>query len=165
MLTKHPSHSLSLMAQRMKTPVGASSIWVCGGASGLDKRQCTVQLTIFSDGEPRVKPLIIFQGKGKRIAFHEKFRYVRRFHVAFQENAWCDEPTMDMWVRQLWKPACSGNMLLILDVHKAQKKQMPSLTCLTAATQHQCTYLLEQPASFSPLMSRSTNLTSPKWRN
>ena len=50
---------------------------------------------------------------------------------------------MDIWVRQLWKPACSGNMLLILDIH--EEKQVPSLTCLTAATQHQCTYLLEQP--------------------
>lgn len=100
---------------------GASSVWVRGGASGLDKRQCTVQLTIFADGEPRVKRLIIFRGKGKRITFREKVRYDRRVHVAFQENAWCDEPTMDMWVRQLWKPACSGNMLLILDVHKAQK--------------------------------------------
>ena len=30
---------------------GASTVWVRGGASGLDKRQCTVQLTIFADGE------------------------------------------------------------------------------------------------------------------
>ena len=100
---------------------GATTVWVRGGASGLDKRQCTAQLTLFADGEPRVKPLLIFRGKGKRIAFREKLRYDRRVHVAFQENAWCDEPTMDMWVRQLWRPACNGDMLLVLDVHKAQK--------------------------------------------
>ena len=103
---------------------GASTVWVRGGASGLDKRQCTVQLTIFADGESRVKPLIIFWGKGKQITFCEKVHYDQRVHMAFQEKAWCDEPTMDMWIRQLWKPACSGDMLLTLNVHKA-KKQMP----------------------------------------
>ena len=51
---------------------GAQTVWVRGGASGLDKRQCTVQLTIFADGRARVKPLIIFRGKGKRITFLEK---------------------------------------------------------------------------------------------
>ena len=101
---------------------GASTVWVRGGASGLDKRQCTVQLTIFANGEPRVKPLIIFRGKGKRITFRAKVHYDRRLHMAFQEKAWCDEPLMEMWIRQLWKPACSGDMLLILYFHKAQKK-------------------------------------------
>ena len=43
-----------------------------GGASGLDKRQWTVQLTVFADGEPRVKPLLIFRGLGKRISLREK---------------------------------------------------------------------------------------------
>ena len=37
-----------------------------GGASCLEKRQCTVQFTIFADGETRVKPLVLFRGKGKR---------------------------------------------------------------------------------------------------
>ena len=45
---------------------------VRGGASGLDKCQCIVQLTIFADGRARVKPLIIFRGKGKGIMFLEK---------------------------------------------------------------------------------------------
>ena len=51
---------------------GAKTVWVRGGASGMEKRQCTVQLTIFADGVPRVKPLLIFCGKGKRITFREK---------------------------------------------------------------------------------------------
>ena len=34
---------------------GDKSVWVKSGASGLEKRQCTVQLTIFADKEPRVK--------------------------------------------------------------------------------------------------------------
>ena len=43
---------------------GSKSVWVRGGQSGLEKRQCTVQLTIFADGEPRIKPFLIFKGQG-----------------------------------------------------------------------------------------------------
>ena len=78
---------------------GERSVWVRGGASGLDKRQCTVQLTLFADGEPRVKPLLIFRGKG-RIALSELVRYNRRVVLKFQPNAWCDEGIMKSWVRQ-----------------------------------------------------------------
>ena len=42
---------------------------------GHDKRQCTVQLTIFADGEPRIKPLLIFKGTGQRISDREKRQY------------------------------------------------------------------------------------------
>ena len=55
---------------------GDKTIWVVGGASGLDKRQCTAQLTVFADGEPRVKPMLIFRGTGKRISLAERIRYV-----------------------------------------------------------------------------------------
>lgn len=47
---------------------GVKNVWVQSGASCLEKRQCTAQLTLFADGEPRVKPLLIFKGKGKRIS-------------------------------------------------------------------------------------------------
>ena len=48
---------------------GEKSIWVVGGASGL---QCTAQLTVLADGEPHVKPLLIFRGTGKRISLVER---------------------------------------------------------------------------------------------
>ena len=60
---------------------GDKTVWVRGGASGLDKRQCTAQITLFADGEPRVKPLLIFKGKGKRISFREKVRCYLRVHL------------------------------------------------------------------------------------
>ena len=41
----------------------------------------------------------------------------------FQEKAWCDEKIMKEWITQQWKPACEGPMLLIIDVHKAQKTE------------------------------------------
>ena len=65
------------------TDTGEQSVWVRGSGSGLDKRQCTVQLTLFADGEQRVKPLLIFRGKGKRISFTEQMKYDRRVVVRF----------------------------------------------------------------------------------
>ena len=55
---------------------GAQTVWVRGGASGMEKGQCTVQLTIFADGVPRLKPLLIFRGKGLRISLREKVEYL-----------------------------------------------------------------------------------------
>ena len=40
---------------------GTRTVWHHGRASGLEKRQCTVQLTVFADGKPRLKPILIFQ--------------------------------------------------------------------------------------------------------
>ena len=51
---------------------GSSEVWCISGSFGLDKRQCTVQLTIFADGVPRVRPLVIFRGKGLRITRKEQ---------------------------------------------------------------------------------------------
>ena len=47
--------------------------------------------------------------------------YDRRVTVIFQENAWCDESVMMSWIRQKWKPACQDDMMLVLDVYRAQK--------------------------------------------
>ena len=102
---------------------GERSVCVHGGASGLEKHQCTAQLTIFANGEPRVKPLLIFRGTGKQITLAEKVRYDRRVSIIFQPKAWCGEGVMRHWVRTCWKPACQGPMHLILDVHKVRKTE------------------------------------------
>lgn len=64
------------------------------GASGLDKYHCTVQLTLFANGEARVKPLIISGEKGKRIAMAEHANYDSRVIVHFQENTWSHKNVM-----------------------------------------------------------------------
>ena len=103
---------------------GDKTVWHRGASFGLDKRQCTVQLTIFADGEARVPPLLIFRGKGLRISQAEKTKYNRQVRVQFQENAWCDDQMLH-WVNHMWKCPFSPNAgkpkLLIADVHKAQK--------------------------------------------
>ena len=103
---------------------GAREVWHQGAASGLEKCQCTVQLTLFADGEPQIKPLLIFHGKGKRLPCDERQQYDHRVVVTFQTNAWCDEDVMLWWIDNLWKhpicPEAQHPKLLILDVHKGQ---------------------------------------------
>ena len=42
---------------------GKKTVWVRSKRSGWGKRQATIQLTAFADGNPRVKPLIIFRDR------------------------------------------------------------------------------------------------------
>ena len=117
---------------------GDHSVWVRGGASDLEKRQCTVQLTIFADGETRVKPLVLFRGKEKRNTLVELARYDKRVFVKFQPNAWCDEYIMKFWVTYCWKSFGKRRMHLILDVHRAKKteaiQKMLEEDCRTSIT-------------------------------
>ena len=84
--------------------------------------QCTVQLTLFANGEPRIKPLLIFCGKGKKLPHDEVQQYDHCVLVPFQTNAWCDEDVMLCWIDNLWKrpvyPEPQHPKFLILDVHK-----------------------------------------------
>ena len=107
---------------------GATEIWCASAASGLDKLQCTVQLTAFADGVSRVRPLVIFRGLGKRIAKKESDAWDSRVKVMFQENAWCSESIMKAWIESEWEnvftnpptPSSTGK-ILVLDMHRAQQ--------------------------------------------
>ena len=79
---------------------GAKEVWCSNASSGLDKRQCTVQLTIFADGVSRARPTIIFRGQGKRISPNEMRSWDSRVNVMFQLKAWCDENVMKVWVER-----------------------------------------------------------------
>lgn len=71
----------------------------------------------------RINLTIVFHGKRLQINLREKLEYDKRVVVVYQENAWCDEKVMAAWIRHQWKPFCEGNMLLITDVHRAQKTE------------------------------------------
>ena len=73
---------------------GVKEVWAQSRQSGLDNRQATVQLTVFADGVDRVRPTVIFQGKGLQISDKEKQSYDRRVKVMYQEKAWCDQEIM-----------------------------------------------------------------------
>ena len=113
-----------------KTYVTTSSkdVIAKSGSSGLDKRQATVQLTVFGDGVPRIKPLVIFKGKGLRILKAEKEKWDKRVHDRFQPSAWCDEGIMLDWINTQWgncltNPSTPGSTgkVLVADSHCAQQ--------------------------------------------
>jgi hypothetical protein len=104
---------------------GVKEVWAQSGQSGLDKRQATVQLTVFADGIDRVRPTLIFKGKGLRIATKEKQSYDKRVRVMFQEKAWCDEEIMKEWINTEWSNPFTNlirsKKILLADVHRAQQ--------------------------------------------
>ena len=127
--SKHGPNTTALCPDDGRTydTTGAEEVWCSSGASGLDKRQCTVQLTVFGDGVSRVRPTLIFRSEGKRIKPDERRSWDKRVNVYFQKNAWCDEVIMK-WTSEEWcniftNPATPGSSgkLLVADVHKAQQ--------------------------------------------
>ena len=66
---------------------GVKEVWAQSGQSSLDKRQATVQLTVFADGVDRVIPTVIFRGKGLRISAKEKQSYDRQAKVMYQKKS------------------------------------------------------------------------------
>lgn len=65
--------------------------------SGLEKRQCTLQLAF--GPETIVRPTLIFRGLGKRISKDEKLAYDKDVNVMFQHNAWVDTKISEDWVK------------------------------------------------------------------
>ena len=107
---------------------GAKEVWCSNASLGLDKRQCTVHLTIFTDGVSWVRPTIIFRRQGKRISPNEKRSWDRRVNVMFQPKAWWDENVMKVWVEGergniFMNPprANSSGKILVADVYHAQQ--------------------------------------------
>ena len=89
--------------------------------SGLDKRQCTLQLCFSPEGYP-MKFKIIFRGKGKQIKALEKKAYHPKVDIFWQENAWADTSVSCEWVEKTLKPAVSSGeeFILICDNLAAQ---------------------------------------------
>ena len=79
--------------------------WISQPGSGLDKRQCTLQVMVRGDGrQPRLT--IIFRGKGKRIREDERLAWHPNVDVYFQENAWVDTKTCMDWTNNTLKKFC-----------------------------------------------------------
>ena len=107
---------------------GSSEVWCVSGSSGLDKWQCSVQLTIFADGVPGVRALVISRGKGLKITRKEQEAWDRRVQVALQPKGWYDESMMKKWISEHWgnvfiNPPTTGSTgkILVADTHRVQQ--------------------------------------------
>ena len=68
----------------------SKEVWLSSGKYGLDKRQSTIQLTVFVNEIPRVRPTVIFRGERKRIKASDKGSWDKRVKVYFKKKVWCD---------------------------------------------------------------------------
>ena len=74
-------------------------VWIAQPGSGLEKRQCTLQICVRAAGEqPRLA--IIFRGKGMRISDDEKASWHKDVDVYFQPNAWADTEFSKKWAKR-----------------------------------------------------------------
>ena len=64
-MEKVRNFGLHQIAKVDRTPLPPFLLWVQGCGSEQEKRQYTVQITLFADGKARVKPLLIFRGRVK----------------------------------------------------------------------------------------------------
>ena len=85
-------------------------------------------MTVFADGVDRVRPTVIFRGKGLRISAKEKQSYDRRVKVMYQGKAWCHQEIMKEWISTEWANPFknpfgqnSDGKILISDVHRGQQ--------------------------------------------
>ena len=80
-------------------PCGESrnhKVWISQPGSGLEKRQCTLQIVFRPEGkQPRI--CIVFRGKG-RISEDERENYHKDVDVLFQDCAWVDTDTSLEWI-------------------------------------------------------------------
>ena len=94
---------------------GAKEVWCACAASGLEERQCTVQLTVFADGISRLRSLIVLRGQCKRLAKKEKDGWDPRVRVLFQVNAWSDGAVIKEWIESEWGTSSLTHILCPLE--------------------------------------------------
>lgn len=156
------------------------------GASGLDKRQCTVHLCIRADGEQVVPPFLIFKNLGKISDGEREFLdNLKNINWAFQPKAWADGRYSRMWMRTFVRimsehdSTKNENHLLFLDDLKCQKSKAfnkiaiennifpfpipPGLTDLLQPVDHHVGALLKR--IMNGLYKVELELNYDMWRN
>ncbi len=75
------------------TRKGDRTVRLKEGKSGHDKRQCTLQIVVFTDRVLRCKPLLMFKGKPGKGDACRRVEY-KKYHpsvvVIFNEKAWAN---------------------------------------------------------------------------
>jgi len=105
---------------------GEKTIWMqASQSSGWDKCQGTIQLTIFADGVPRVKPLIFFRGKGVGQTILTKGqKYDNRVIVKFNPTAYANSENMVSWIEEQLAPVFEVEpTLLALDLFAGHRTE------------------------------------------
>jgi hypothetical protein len=112
-----------------------SPCWIAVlGASGLDKRQCTVHPCIRGSGEQLMPPFIIFRGLCNITTDEQnKLNALKNIKWAFQKKAWADTRYSRMWLRTFAKVLKDNNLsdqLLFLDDLSCQSVESFRTLCV-----------------------------------
>jgi len=93
--------SFEYLEGRTYNKKGEKTIWAQSSQSGWDKRQATIQLTVFADGIPPVKPLVFFRGMGVGATILTKqATYDPRVVVKFNPKPYANSSNMVQWLDQ-----------------------------------------------------------------
>ena len=104
-----------------ESPKGRNEkVWIACPGSGLEKRQCSLQLCFSPENDVRIE--IIFRGKGKRITEMEKRSYHQSVDIYWQDSAWVDTEVSCEWVEKTLKKCVpeGEEFLLLCDNLSAQ---------------------------------------------
>ena len=117
--------SFEFLDSQTYNQIGEKTIWVQSSKSGWDKRQGTIQLTVFADGVPRVKPLISFwvQGTGPTIV-SERRQYDNRVivNLKFNPTAYANSSNVLEWLEEQLIPVLNGQpTLLAIDLFSGHR--------------------------------------------
>jgi hypothetical protein len=104
---------------------GEKTVWIKGATSGWDKRQATLQLTIFADGGNRVKPLVFYRGIGRGVTIQREMTcYDPRVVIKFNPTAYANSDNMLAWLDEQLIPVLDGEpTLLVLDLFGGHKTE------------------------------------------
>jgi hypothetical protein len=100
--------------------VGTKSVDAKTARSGWGKRQATLILYIFADGEARLCPTLIFHGQGN-VTAAERAAYHPGVVVKFNKEAYNNEDLFLSWIDQQLQPILEGDTMLIMDVASFHK--------------------------------------------
>jgi len=92
-------------------PIGEKTIWAKESKSGWGKRQASLVLCIFGDGIPRIPPMIIFHGTGRRLG-NEKQQYDTRVLVEYNPTAYMNEGLFERYITNHLLPVLGGRPTL-----------------------------------------------------
>ena len=108
---------------RTYNTIGEKTIWAQSSQSGWDKRQGTIQLTVFADGIPRVKPVIFFRGQGiGPTVVKEMENYDPQVVVKFNAKAYANAENLLEYLEDQFIPVLNSQpSLLVLDLFAAHK--------------------------------------------
>lgn len=103
---------------------GEKTIWIKGSKqSSWDKRQATVQLTVFADGVARVKPLIFYRELGVGAGVIEEMKeYDSRVVVKFNPTTYANSENIIQWLDEQVIPVLDEQpTLMVLDLFGGHK--------------------------------------------